>query len=76
MTDSDRYLSGVVTAALTEPIWMINTRLMLQKRAKGKKSDNPDDHYDGVIDCAQKVYKKAGFYGFFKGLPGALGTKP
>jgi len=63
------YASGVGTAVLTEPIWMINTRLMLQKRGKVG-----DDHYEGVVDCAQKVYKRSGIYGFFKGLPGALGT--
>jgi len=71
------YLSGVGTAVLTEPIWMINTRLMLQKRKAGTEKGagkGADDHYEGVVDCAQKVYKKSGIYGFFKGLPGALGT--
>jgi hypothetical protein len=46
---------------------------MLQKRNAGKKDDDAD-HYTGVVDCAKKVYKRSGFYGFFKGLPGALGT--
>merc|ERR1711990_285919 len=69
------YLAGLVTAVLTEPIWMINTRLMLQKRAKAKAEDSDKkDHYDGVFDCAQKVYSKEGLKAFWKGLPGAIGT--
>jgi len=67
------YTAGVITAVLTEPIWMINTRLALQKR-RGAKKDDDADYYEGVIDCAQKVWKKDGMPGFFKGLPGALGT--
>jgi len=66
------YTAGVSTAVLTEPIWMINTRLALQKR--GPKKDDDAEYYEGVIDCAQKVWKKDGLPGFFKGLPGALGT--
>merc|ERR1711990_545154 len=61
------YLAGLVTAVLTEPIWMINTRLMLQKRAKAKAEDSDKkDHYDGVFDCAQKVYSKEGLKAFLK----------
>ena len=112
------YGAGVGTAVLTEPIWCINTRLMLMKRRNAKQSaekifkldgnvmidqdgkpvtnasgpikfegtpeevknkfqwvvDASEGKYEGVVDCARKIYFMGGVYGFFKGLPGALGT--
>lgn len=59
-----RYLfAQIVTTGsetLSYPIDTIRRRLMMQA---GKK----DHLYNGTLDCAAKIFKKEGIYGFFKG---------
>eukprot|EP01112_Ceratiomyxa_fruticulosa_P023969 TRINITY_DN944_c0_g2_i1.p1 TRINITY_DN944_c0_g2~~TRINITY_DN944_c0_g2_i1.p1 ORF type:complete len:310 (-),score=44.46 TRINITY_DN944_c0_g2_i1:78-1007(-) len=52
------------------PFDVIKNRLMSQPDVKPRK-------YDGVIDCAKKIYKVDGIKGFFRGFtPTALRTFP
>lgn len=52
--------AGLVTSTATNPIWLIKTRLQLDKR-KGK-------HYSSSWDCFKHVVKTEGFSSLYKGL--------
>lgn len=52
--------AGFVTSTATNPIWLIKTRLQLDK-TKGK-------HYKNSWDCFKYVVKTEGFFSLYKGL--------
>ncbi|EER34738.1 predicted protein [Candida tropicalis MYA-3404] len=52
--------AGFVTSTATNPIWLIKTRLQLDK-SKGK-------NYKNSWDCLKSVIKHEGFTGLYKGL--------
>ncbi|GME81374.1 unnamed protein product [Ambrosiozyma monospora] len=52
--------AGVVTSTATNPIWLVKTRLQLD-RATTKQ-------YRNSIDCLVKIVKKEGFFALYKGL--------
>ncbi|CAN6599724.1 mitochondrial nicotinamide adenine dinucleotide transporter 2 [Trichomonascus vanleenenianus] len=56
--------AGIVTSTATNPIWLVKTRLQLDKSAK---SDNMRK-YKNSWDCITKVVKKEGIRGLYKGL--------
>ncbi|CCE65426.1 hypothetical protein TPHA_0L00700 [Tetrapisispora phaffii CBS 4417] len=55
--------AGSVSTILTNPIWVIKTRLMLQNDI-GKNST----HYKNTIDAFIKIYKQEGPKAFYAGL--------
>jgi len=60
--------AGVITALITNPIWVVKTRLQLQMR---KHREN----YSGTKDAFLTIAREEGFRGFYKGLvPGLLGV--
>ncbi|XP_012054746.1 PREDICTED: mitochondrial folate transporter/carrier [Atta cephalotes] len=65
--------AGVLTLLMTNPIWVVKTRLCLQyaddvKMAESKK-------YRGMLDALKKIYKTEGIRGLYKGLvPGLFGV--
>lgn len=58
-------IAGMPAAYFTTPCDVIKTRLQVEAR-KG------DQIYNGLIDCARKVYKEEGFKAFFKGGPARI----
>lgn len=58
-------IAGMPAAYLTTPCDVIKTRLQVEAR-KG------DATYNGLVDCARKVYKDEGFKAFFKGGPARI----
>ncbi|KAL5014678.1 hypothetical protein ScPMuIL_008948 [Solemya velum] len=66
--------AGLVTLALTNPIWVTKTRLCLQYE-KGQSSSLPTgQYYRGMMDALLKIYKLEGIRGLYKGfVPGVLG---
>lgn len=52
--------AGLVTSTATNPIWLIKTRLQLDK-ANVKE-------YSGSIDCIRKTVAREGFFSLYKGL--------
>ncbi|TID14474.1 hypothetical protein CANINC_004762 [Pichia inconspicua] len=52
--------AGIVTSTATNPIWLIKTRLQLDK-ANVKE-------YSGSIDCIRKTVAREGFLSLYKGL--------
>lgn len=70
--------SGLMTLALTNPLWVAKTRLCLQydQTASAKTFSKSDlKHYRGLVDCLHKTYKSEGFRGLYKGfVPGIFGV--
>ncbi|ODQ44821.1 hypothetical protein PICMEDRAFT_74514 [Pichia membranifaciens NRRL Y-2026] len=52
--------AGVVTSTATNPIWLIKTRLQLDKATKKE--------YKNSLDCIMKILKNEGFFALYKGL--------
>ena len=57
--------TGAPAAYFTTPADVIKTRLQVVARA-GQTT------YNGVFDCAKKIYKQEGFTAFWKGGPGNI----
>ncbi|EHY59640.1 mitochondrial aspartate-glutamate transporter agc1 [Exophiala dermatitidis] len=58
-------IAGMPAAYLTTPCDVIKTRLQVEAR-KG------DVTYNGLTDCARKIWKQEGFRAFFKGGPARI----
>jgi solute carrier family 25 folate transporter 32 len=58
---------------VTNPIWVIKTRLMAQVSRKSTTIEaRPPWHYKSTFDAAKKMYKTEGMLSFYSGLTPAL----
>ncbi|KAK9377019.1 mitochondrial carrier domain-containing protein [Lipomyces chichibuensis] len=59
-------VAGIVTSTATNPIWLVKTRLQLDKQ----NSDKGDytRQYKNSVDCVHQVLKKEGIPGLYRGL--------
>jgi solute carrier family 25 protein 33/36 len=57
--------AGLVTGTATNPIWVIKTRLQLDRANAGSSGGRK---YSGVIDCTMKTIKYEGIRGLYRGL--------
>ncbi|SCU94578.1 LAME_0F08020g1_1 [Lachancea meyersii CBS 8951] len=55
--------AGSVSTILTNPVWVVKTRLMLQTHV-----DKNTTHYKGTFDAFYKIYTTEGFKTFYAGL--------
>eukprot|EP00794_Sanderia_malayensis_P012753 gene12753-14060_t len=53
--------SGMTASLAVNPLDVIKTRLQVLKRVEGEPT------YNGIIDCAAKIYKQEGIAAFYKG---------
>lgn len=53
--------AGILTLALTNPIWVVKTRLCLQYDDVAKNNKQ----YRGMVDGLLKIYKHEGFRGLY-----------
>lgn len=61
----------MLTLALTNPIWVVKTRLCLSNTS----SVPAYMQYSGLYDGLTKLYRHEGFKGLYRGfIPGLLGT--
>ncbi|XP_063232729.1 solute carrier family 25 member 32-like [Bacillus rossius redtenbacheri] len=67
--------AGVLTLTITNPIWVVKTRLFLQY-CDVNASKLPDaKQYNGMVDALYKIYVHEGFRGLYKGfVPGIFGV--
>ncbi|KAL2756922.1 hypothetical protein ACRALDRAFT_1062601 [Sodiomyces alcalophilus JCM 7366] len=62
--------AGIATATATNPIWLVKTRLQLDK-SRG----DADRRYRNSLDCVQQVLRQEGVRGLYRGLSASyLGT--
>jgi solute carrier family 25 folate transporter 32 len=61
--------AGIISATLTNPIWLIKTRLQLQAESavSGSLAAKPA-RYNGFMHCASSIVKEEGASGLFRGL--------
>ncbi|KAH7018274.1 mitochondrial carrier domain-containing protein [Microdochium trichocladiopsis] len=60
--------AGIATGTATNPIWLVKTRLQLDKNNAAKKGDVAARQYRNSWDCIKQTFRNEGFRGFFKGL--------
>ena len=64
---------GACSTMVTNPIWVIKTRLMSQSSSKaGENHYRPPWHYHNTLDAARKMYRGEGILSFYSGLTPAL----
>lgn len=64
--------AGFMTLIVTNPIWVVKTRLCLQY---DYKENMKIEKYNGMIDALVKIYKSNGIKGYYKGfVPGVFGV--
>ena len=66
-------LAGITTLSITNPIWVVKTRMCLQPATAAEVPNS--QRYNGVIDGLVKLFKQEGIRGYYRGfLPGIFGV--
>lgn len=60
--------AGIATSTATNPIWMIKTRLQLDKSVARRAGDVAARQYRNSYDCVRQVLRNEGFRGLYKGM--------
>ncbi|KAI1276363.1 mitochondrial carrier domain-containing protein [Xylaria sp. FL0933] len=60
--------AGIATGTATNPIWLVKTRLQLDRNNAERKGDVGARRYRNSWDCIKQVLRDEGPRGFFKGL--------
>ncbi|KZF20485.1 mitochondrial carrier [Xylona heveae TC161] len=60
--------AGIVTSTATNPIWLVKTRLQLDKSHAEKSGSHLNRQYKNSLDCTMQVLRKEGIRGLYKGL--------
>lgn len=60
--------AGIATSTATNPIWLIKTRLQLDKSNAEKAGLRTQRQYKNSIDCIRKVVRHEGISGLYRGL--------
>ena len=61
-------LAGVTTSTATNPIWMIKTRLQLDKNMAKESGGIAKRQYKNSLDCIKQILRVEGIRGFYKGM--------
>lgn len=56
--------AGILTLVMTNPIWVVKTRLCLQVNEPGSAASSTN--YKGMIDGLKKIYTQEGVRGLYK----------
>ncbi|KAI9703289.1 MAG: hypothetical protein M1836_007855 [Candelina mexicana] len=61
--------AGIVTSTATNPIWMVKTRLQLDK-SHAEKTGSPrlNRQYRNSLDCTMQILRQEGVRGLYRGL--------
>lgn len=60
--------AGIVTSTATNPIWMIKTRLQLDKNVAEQSGGATKRQYKNSLDCTRQVLRKEGFTSLYRGM--------
>ncbi|KAK3331110.1 mitochondrial carrier protein RIM2 [Apodospora peruviana] len=61
-------LAGVVTSTMTNPIWMVKTRLQLDKNVARERGGLATRQYKNSWDCIKQILRNEGIRGLYKGM--------
>uniref|UniRef100_A0A8C6XXS6 Solute carrier family 25 member 33 n=1 Tax=Naja naja TaxID=35670 RepID=A0A8C6XXS6_NAJNA len=53
--------AGITSATLTNPIWLVKTRMQLERRGRNERCTS-------ALQCAMRVYYREGLRGFYRGV--------
>ena len=65
-------LAGACSTFVTNPIWVIKTRLMSQVSRSASDGTHTPWHYNNTLDAFRKMYRAEGMAAFYSGLAPAL----
>ena len=60
--------AGVVTSTVTNPIWLVKTRLQLDHSRAEKLGSVTARRYKNSVDCVLQVLRQEGIGGLYRGL--------
>lgn len=60
--------AGIATSTATNPIWMIKTRLQLDKNVSQRSGGEMQRRYRNSYDCVRQILKEEGIRGMYKGM--------
>ena len=61
-------LAGIVTSTATNPIWMVKTRLQLDKNVAAQSGGVTQRQYKNSLDCIRQIIRDEGIRGLYKGM--------
>ncbi len=61
-------LAGIVTSTATNPIWLVKTRLQLDKNVAEQSGGQTARQYRNSLDCVRQVLRNEGVRGLYKGM--------
>lgn len=60
--------AGIITGTITNPIWVIKTRLQLDKNHAQKTGTLSNRQYSNSFDCVRQTIRTEGIRGLYRGL--------
>ena len=60
--------AGVITGTATNPIWLVKTRVQLDKNVAEMSGIPANRQYKNSIDCIRQTFRTEGIKGFYRGL--------
>ena len=60
--------AGIITGTITNPIWVVKTRLQLDKNQAEKTGTLSNRRYSNSLDCARQTVRSEGVRGLYRGL--------
>ncbi|KAG5942499.1 hypothetical protein E4U53_007239 [Claviceps sorghi] len=60
--------AGVATSTATNPIWMVKTRLQLDKNVSERSGGTMQRQYRNSYDCVRQITRDEGMRGLYKGM--------
>jgi solute carrier family 25, member 33/36 len=60
--------AGVVVSTATNPIWVVKTRLQLDRSSILRRGQFGIEKYKGSMDCARQILQQEGVRGLYRGL--------
>ena len=60
--------AGIITGTATNPIWLVKTRLQLDKSNAEKMGSSSTRQYKNSLDCIMQTLRQEGIRGLYRGL--------
>ena len=60
--------AGIITGTITNPIWVVKTRLQLDKNHAEKTGTLSNRQYSNSFDCVRQMIRTEGIRGLYRGL--------
>lgn len=65
-------IAGAVMVGITNPVWLIKTRMQLQMKRASQELHMNNRPYNGMLDAGRTIVREEGFWALYKGAGPAL----